>query len=111
VVQYGAVHLAFAVAIEEGLPHAQDRDAHLKTIPPDRAGGPRAHQEGPRPQAEARLADEREHLHHLEPSGCTGSRTSYGINNPPNGAILNVGAKHQEARRRTPTYKSSWVTA
>jgi len=90
VVQYGAVHLAFAVAIEEGLLTPKIRDAHLKTIR--------------QIALEARELIKKARDRKLKPDEMSGSTFTisnlgmygitnfYGIINPPNGAILNVGA-------------------
>jgi pyruvate dehydrogenase E2 component (dihydrolipoamide acetyltransferase) len=90
IVQYGAVHLAFAVTIEEGLVTPTIRDADRKSLRQISA------------EAKALAAKARDRK--LTPAEMTGSTFTisnlgmfgitsfYGIVNPPNGAILCVGA-------------------
>jgi pyruvate dehydrogenase E2 component (dihydrolipoamide acetyltransferase) len=90
IVQYGAVHMAFAVAIEEGLVTPVIRDADRKSL---RAIS-----------AEAKVLAAKARDRKLTPNEMSGSTFTisnlgmfgitsfYGIVNPPNGAILNVGA-------------------
>lgn len=90
IVQYGAVHMAFAVAIDEGLVTPTIRDADRKSL----------RQISAEAKALAVKARDRK-LTPNEMSGGTftisnlgmfGITNFYGIINPPNGAILNVGA-------------------
>lgn len=88
--QYGAVHLAFGVAIEDGLVTPVIRDAHAKSL---RAIA-----------IEARELAEKARNRKLKPDEMTGSTFTvtnlgmfgitnfYGIINPPNAGILSVGA-------------------
>ena len=88
--QHGAVDLAFAVSIDDGLVAPVIRDAHAKTLR--------------RISAEARDLVQRAKQKNLHPDHMTGStitvtnlgmfgiRSFYAIINPPNAAILSVGA-------------------
>jgi pyruvate dehydrogenase E2 component (dihydrolipoamide acetyltransferase) len=90
IVQYGAVHMAFAVAIDEGLVTPTIRDADRKSLRLI--------------SAEAKALAEKARSRKLTPSEMTGSTFTisnlgmfgitnfFGIINPPNGAILCVGA-------------------
>jgi pyruvate dehydrogenase E2 component (dihydrolipoamide acetyltransferase) len=90
IVQHGAVHMAFAVAIDEGLVTPTIKDADRKTL---RALS-----------AEAKVLAAKARDRKLTPAEMNGSTFTisnlgmfgitsfYGIINPPNGAILNVGA-------------------
>ena len=90
IIQYGAVHLAFAVAIDDGLVTPTIRDADRKSLRQISA------------EAKALAAKARDRK--LTPAEMTGNTFTlsnlgmfgitnfYGIINPPNGAILNVGA-------------------
>lgn len=90
IVQYGSVHLAFAVAVEEGLVTPTIRNADQKTMR--------------QIAAEARVLIKKARDRKLKPDEMSGSTFTisnlgmygitnfYGIINPPNGAILSVGA-------------------
>jgi pyruvate dehydrogenase E2 component (dihydrolipoamide acetyltransferase) len=90
IVQFGAVHLAFAVAIDEGLVTPTIRDADRKSLR--------------QISAEAKALAVKARDRKLTPAEMTGSTFTisnlgmfgitsfYGIVNPPNGAILCVGA-------------------
>jgi pyruvate dehydrogenase E2 component (dihydrolipoamide acetyltransferase) len=90
IVQYGAVHMAFAVSIDEGLLTPTIRDADRKSLRTISA------------EAKALAVKARDRkLTPAEMSGSTftitnlgmfGIASFYGIVNPPNGAILCVGA-------------------
>jgi pyruvate dehydrogenase E2 component (dihydrolipoamide acetyltransferase) len=87
--QFGAVHMAFAVAVEEGLVTPTIRNAHEKSIR--------------QISIEARQLAKKARDKKLTPAEMTGSTFTvtnlgmygidffYGIINPPNGAILSVG--------------------
>jgi pyruvate dehydrogenase E2 component (dihydrolipoamide acetyltransferase) len=90
IVQYGAVHLAFAVTIDDGLLTPTIRDADRKSLR--------------QISAEAKALAVKARDRKLTPAEMTGSTFTisnlgmfgitsfYGIINPPNGAILCVGA-------------------
>jgi pyruvate dehydrogenase E2 component (dihydrolipoamide acetyltransferase) len=90
IVQYGAVHMAFAVAIDEGLLTPTIRDADRKSLRTI--------------SAEAKTLAAKARDRKLTPAEMTGSTFTisnlgmfgitnfFGIINPPNGAILCVGA-------------------
>src|SRR5690606_5240670 len=90
IVQYGAIHLAFAVAVEEGLVTPTIHNAHTKGLR--------------QISAEARELIDKARSRKLKPNEMSGStftitnlgmygiRNFYGIINPPNGAILSIGA-------------------
>lgn len=90
IVQYGAIHMAFAVAIDEGLLTPTIRDADRKSIR--------------QISAEAKVLATKARDRKLTPAEMSGStftitnlgmygiESFFGIINPPNGAILCVGA-------------------
>jgi pyruvate dehydrogenase E2 component (dihydrolipoamide acetyltransferase) len=90
IIQYGAVHIAFAVAIEEGLVTPTIRDADRKSLR--------------QIAAEAKVLAVKARERKLTPAEMTGNTFTlsnlgmfgitnfFGIVNPPNGAILCIGA-------------------
>ena len=90
VVRHGAVHLAFAVAVEEGLVTPVIRDAHAKGLrqisaeAKELAG--RAKNKKLKPEE---MSDSTFTVTNL---GMFGIESFFGIINPPNAAILSVGA-------------------
>jgi|TARA_B110000037_G_scaffold220312_1_gene287714 pyruvate dehydrogenase E2 component (dihydrolipoamide acetyltransferase) len=88
--QHGSVHLAFGVAIDDGLVTPVIRDAHAKTLS--------------QISAEAKILIKKARGKKLKPDEMSGSTLTvtnlgmfgisdfYGIINPPNAAILSIGA-------------------
>jgi len=90
VVRHGAVHLAFAVAVEEGLLTPVIRDAHAKTLrqisteAKELAGKAKAKKLKPGEMSDSTFT--------VTNLGMFGIQSFFGIINPPNAAILSVGA-------------------
>lgn len=90
ILQYGSVHLAFGVAIEDGLVTPVIRDAHAKSLrqiaaeAKDLIGKARNRKLKPDEMSGSTLT--------VTNLGMFGISDFYGIINPPNAAILSVGA-------------------
>ncbi|MFP4352760.1 MAG: pyruvate dehydrogenase complex dihydrolipoamide acetyltransferase [Puniceicoccaceae bacterium] len=90
IIRHGAVHLAFAVAVEEGLLTPVIRDAHAKTLRQissearELAGKAKAKKLKPGEMSESTFT--------VTNLGMFGIQSFFGIINPPNAAILSVGA-------------------
>jgi pyruvate dehydrogenase E2 component (dihydrolipoamide acetyltransferase) len=92
--QHGAVHMAFAVAVDEGLVTPTIKDAHAKSLS--------------QISVEAKELIKKAQSKKLKPDEMTGSTFTvsnlgmfginnfYGIINPPNAAILSVGATEKK---------------
>ncbi len=90
IVRHGAVHLAFAVAVDEGLVTPVIRDAHAKTLrrisseTKELAGKARDKKLKPEEMSGSTFT--------VTNLGMYGINAFFGIINPPNAAILSVGA-------------------